>query len=95
MAGELLAQPAGGDALEGAELAEFGTEAGADVPDRDLQIRHRGVFSCVDATMTDATTFKLCRLRYVGSASQWQFAAYRASHGAAVSLRMQTGTLPA
>src|SRR6266478_7140485 len=45
-----------------------------------LQIRHRGVFSYVDATLTDATTLKLCRLRYAGSASQWQFAIYRASH---------------
>ena len=45
-----------------------------------LQIRHRGVFSYVDATLTDATTLKLCRLRYIGSASQWQFAIYRASH---------------
>ena len=45
-----------------------------------LQIRHRGGFSYVDATLTDATTLKLCRLRYVGSASQWQFAIYRASH---------------
>src|SRR5690348_13191660 len=45
-----------------------------------LQIRHRGTFSYVDATLTDDTTFKLCRLRYVGSASQWQFAIYRASH---------------
>ena len=45
-----------------------------------LQIRHRGNFSYVDVTLTDATTFKLCRLRYVGSASQWQFAIYRASH---------------
>ena len=45
-----------------------------------LQIRHRGIFSYVDTTLTDATTLKLCRLRYVGSASQWQFAIYRASH---------------
>ena len=45
-----------------------------------LHIRHRGTFSYVDATLTDATTLKLCRLRYVGSASQWQFAIYRASH---------------
>src|SRR5436305_15239202 len=45
-----------------------------------LQIRHRGVFSYVDATLTDATTLKLCRLRYVGSAHNWQFAIYRASH---------------
>jgi hypothetical protein len=45
-----------------------------------LQIRHRGAFSYVDATLTHGTTLKLCRLRYVGSASQWQFAIYRASH---------------
>ena len=45
-----------------------------------LQIRHRGVFSYLDATLNDATTLKLCRLRYIGSAGQWQFAVYRASH---------------
>jgi hypothetical protein len=45
-----------------------------------LQIRHRGTFSYIDATLDDATTLKLCRLRYVGSAHQWQFAIYRASH---------------
>ena len=45
-----------------------------------LRIRHRRTFSYVDATLDDATTLKLCRLRYVGSASQWQFAIYRASH---------------
>ena len=45
-----------------------------------LQIRHRGVFSYIDATLTDATTLKLCRLRYAGSAHDWQFAIYRASH---------------
>ncbi len=45
-----------------------------------LQIRHRGNFSYIDATLDDTTTLKLCRLRYVGSAHQWQFAIYRASH---------------
>ena len=45
-----------------------------------LQIRHRGTFSYVDATLAGATTLKLCRLRYVGSAHDWQFAIYRASH---------------
>jgi hypothetical protein len=45
-----------------------------------LQIRHRGNFSYVDATLPAATTLKLCRLRYVGSAHDWQFAIYRASH---------------
>src|SRR5215475_8076501 len=34
-----------------------------------LHIRHRGNFSYIDATLTDATTLKLCRLRYVGSAT--------------------------
>ena len=37
-----------------------------------LQIRHRGTFSYIDATLTATTTLILCRLRYVGSASQWQ-----------------------
>jgi hypothetical protein len=45
-----------------------------------LQIRHRGAFSYVNATLTDTSTLKLCRLRYVGSAHHWQFAIYRASH---------------
>ena len=45
-----------------------------------LHIRHRGIFSYIDATLTDATSLQLCRLRYVGSAHQWQFAIYRASH---------------
>jgi LuxR family maltose regulon positive regulatory protein len=45
-----------------------------------LHIRHHGDFSYVDATLTDDTTLRLCRLRYVGSAHDWQFAIYRASH---------------
>jgi hypothetical protein len=45
-----------------------------------LHVRHHGAFSYIDATLTDATTLKLCRLRYVGSAHHWQFAIYRASH---------------
>ena len=45
-----------------------------------LQVRHRGVFSYVAATLPDTTMLKLCRLRYVGSAHHWQFAIDRASH---------------
>jgi hypothetical protein len=45
-----------------------------------IQIRHRGAFSYIDATLQDATMLKLCRLRYVGSAHQRQFAIHRASH---------------
>ena len=45
----------------------------------ELHIRHRGVFTYVQAT-TDAGILPLCRLRYVGSAHDWQVAIYRASH---------------
>jgi hypothetical protein len=41
-------------------------------PPRKLQLHRRDP--------DDATTLKLCRLRYVGSAHHWQFAIYRASH---------------
>lgn len=43
-------------------------------------VRHRGNFSYVDGVLADGTTLKLCRLRYLGSAHQWRFAIYRASH---------------
>jgi hypothetical protein len=45
----------------------------------DLQTRHHGAFTYVQA-MVDGEVIPLCRLRYVGSAHDWQFAIYRASH---------------
>jgi hypothetical protein len=45
----------------------------------ELHMRHRGVFTYVEATI-DTATLPLCRLRYVGSAHHWQVAIYRASH---------------
>ena len=45
----------------------------------ELNIRHRGVFTYVQAT-TEAGILPLCRLRYLGSAHDWQVAIYRASH---------------
>jgi hypothetical protein len=45
-----------------------------------VEVRHRGNFSYVDGLLTDGTITKLCRLRYNGSAHQWGFAIYRASH---------------
>jgi hypothetical protein len=45
-----------------------------------VSVRHRAVFSYVDGVRSDGTTIKLCRLRYVGSAHNWRFAIYRASH---------------
>ena len=43
-------------------------------------MQHRATFSYIDGTLPDGTTLKLCRLRYVGSAHNWRFAIYRASH---------------
>jgi hypothetical protein len=34
----------------------------------------------VDGEIADGPTMRLCRLRYVGLASEWGFAIYRASH---------------
>ena len=45
-----------------------------------VQIRYRAGFAYVDGVLADGEQLKLCRLRYAGSASQWGFAIYRASH---------------
>jgi hypothetical protein len=45
-----------------------------------ITVRHRANFTYVDGILPDGTTLKLCRFRYTGSAHNWQFAIYRASH---------------
>jgi choline dehydrogenase-like flavoprotein len=45
-----------------------------------IHTRCRAGFAYIDATLTDEQTLPLCRLRYGGSAHQWGFAIYRASH---------------
>jgi len=45
-----------------------------------IDTRFRAGFGYVGAVLADGDTLKLCRLRYGGSASQWGFAIYRASH---------------
>ena len=45
-----------------------------------VQVRYRAGFAYVDGVLTDGDQLRLCRLRYAGSASQWGFAIYRASH---------------
>lgn len=45
-----------------------------------IAVRHRGNFTYVDGVLPEGTTLKLCRLRYLGSAHDWQLAIYRASH---------------
>jgi hypothetical protein len=47
----------------------------------DLRLRHHGVFTYVHAVLDhDAQPLALCRIRYIGSAHDWHFAIYRASH---------------
>jgi hypothetical protein len=43
-------------------------------------MRYRAGFAYVDGVLADGQVLRLCRLRYVGSASRWGFAIYRASH---------------
>ena len=45
-----------------------------------VNVRHRGAFAYIYGELTDGTVLPLCRLRYGGSAHQWGFAIYRASH---------------
>ena len=45
-----------------------------------VEVRFRANFASITGTLADGETLPLCRLRYGGSASQWGFALYRASH---------------
>lgn len=43
-------------------------------------MRFRSEFAYVDGERNEGEIIKLCRLRYTGSATNWGFAIYRASH---------------
>jgi len=61
--------------------SRLGSRASARWPQlASIAVRHRANFTYVDGILPDATTLKLCRLRYVGSAHDWGLAIYRASH---------------
>jgi hypothetical protein len=45
-----------------------------------VQVRFRAGFAYVDGVLTNGELLPLCRLRYAGSARDWGFAMYRASH---------------
>ena len=57
-----------------------------------VQIRYRAGFAYVDGVLPDGDQLKLCRLRYAGSASQWGFAIYRASHNDYEDSYLPTGS---
>lgn len=44
-----------------------------------VSVRYRSVFAYIDGHLSDGTILPLCRLRYHGSASIWDFAIYLAS----------------
>ena len=58
-----------------------------------VEVRFRAGFAYIDGRLPDGTTIKLCRLRYGGSAHQWGFAIYRASHDDYEDSYLPTGTL--
>ena len=45
-----------------------------------VAVRHHDAFTYLDGVLAEGATVKLCRLRYTGSAHNWGFAIYRASH---------------
>ncbi len=47
---------------------------------REIRLRYRAGFAYVDGVLTDGEVLRLCRLRYAGSARDWGFGMYRASH---------------
>ena len=46
----------------------------------EIRLRYRAGFAYVDGVLADGEQLRLCRLRYAGSARDWGFAIYRASH---------------
>lgn len=57
-----------------------------------VQVRHRAQFAYLDAVLPDGEVLPLCRLRYLGSAHDWGFAIYRASHDDYEDSVLPTGT---
>lgn len=45
-----------------------------------IDLKFRGAFAYITGITTDGQSLPLCRLRYIGYASEWGFAPYRASH---------------
>ena len=58
-----------------------------------VEVRFRSNFAYIDGRDADGTVFKLCRLRYGGSAHTWGFAIYRASHDDYEDTLLPTGML--
>jgi hypothetical protein len=58
-----------------------------------IRIRYRGGFAYIDGVLPDGEVLRLCRLRYAGSARDWGFAIYRASHDDYEDSFLPTGSM--
>ncbi len=59
----------------------------------EVRVRYRAGFAYIDGVLASGDAIQLCRLRYAGSASQWGFAIYRASHDDYQDSFLPTGTM--
>ena len=60
---------------------------------REIRLRYRAGFAYVDGVLADGEVLRLCRLRYAGSARDWGFALYRASHDDYEQSYLPTGVM--
>jgi hypothetical protein len=59
----------------------------------DLTVRFRASFAYVDGITVDGDTLRLCRLRYLRSASAWGFAIYLSSKDGYEDSILPAGTI--
>ena len=59
----------------------------------EIRVRYRAGFAYVDRILADGEILRLCRLRYAGSARDWGFAIYRASHDDYEDSYLPTGVM--
>ena len=59
----------------------------------EIRLRYRAGFAYVDGVLADGEVLRLCRLRYAGSARDWGFAIYRASHDDYEDSFLPTGSM--
>jgi hypothetical protein len=59
----------------------------------EIRMRYRAGFAYVDGVLAGGEILRLCRLRYAGSARDWGFAIYRASHDDYQDSYLPTGVM--
>lgn len=59
----------------------------------EVRVRYRAQYAYLDGVLADGEVLRLCRLRYAGSASDWGFAIYRASHDDYEDSFLPTGSM--